>query len=278
MVFFCQPALVLPDQYSIVTGKALGLTTEALKYRGREMAAHDALVYHPGQEQEYTTPPDTKSLVVIVAPRLARSMGWNLNGRRIQPVSEEGIRRLVEVCSEVCSEVTGIAIQSKPLSVPGVVEEALRDRVLTTLRGLLEPWLCGEEEANDRWQDPTPTFRLVKQAEQLMAQADPQRKLDIAELAGELEVPQRTLYEAFRKWLGIGPYEYYLLRRMHAFREALLAGEPYHGKVKQAAIAGGFNHVARLTQSYRRHFGESPGATLKRRSTGIGRTSSGDGF
>ena len=57
---------------------------------------------------------------------------------------------------------------------------------------------------------------------------------------------------------------------MHVFREALLAGEPYHGKVKQAALATGINHVARLTQSYHRHFAESPRETMTRRAAGSG--------
>ena len=250
---------------ALVFGVVLG-SSGALKYRGREMAANDALVYHPGQEQEYTSPRDTESLIVIVAPRLARSLGWNLNERRIQRVPEEGIRRLVEVCSGI----TEIACQDTPSAVPGVLDEALRDRVLITLRPLLEPWFPGNDESNDAFQDPSPAFRIVKYAEELMSRLNPTEKLEIGKLAAELEVSQRTLYEAFHSWLGVGPYEYYLLRRMHAFREALLAGEPYHGKVKQAALFTGFNHVARLAQSYHRHFGESPRQTMKRRSAGAG--------
>ena len=85
------------------------------------------------------------------------------------------------------------------------------------------------------------------------------------EVAAEVEVSQRALYEAFRRLLGRGPYEFHLLQKMHAFREALLDGKPFHGKIKQAAQATGFRHLGRLTQSYRRHFGESPRETMKRR-------------
>jgi AraC-like DNA-binding protein len=249
---------------ALAFGVVLG-STGALKYRGREMAASDALVYQPGQEQEYTSPRDTKSLVVIVAHPLARSLGWKLNEGRIRQVPEVGIQRLVEVCSVV----TDIACRDEPYGAPGVVD-GLRDRVLTTLRQLIEPWISGVDESTDRFEDPAPAFRLVKYAEELMSRRDSAERLEIGNLAAELDVSQRTLYEAFRSWLGVGPYEYYLLRRMHSFREALLAGEPYHGKVKQAALSTGFHHVARLAHSYSRHFGESPRQTMKRRTAESG--------
>lgn len=138
--------------------------------------------------------------------------------------------------------------------------------MIVALRNAVEPWVSDPDDAYRTADDPSREFRLVKQAEHLMTQWAPGQKLDVGVLAAELEVSQRALYEAFRRLLGMGPYEFYLLKKMHAFRERLLDGESFHGKVKRIALATGFRHLGRLTQTYRRHFGESPRETMKRRS------------
>jgi AraC family ethanolamine operon transcriptional activator len=144
-------------------------------------------------------------------------------------------------------------------------DEAIRDRVIFALRDAVRPWMSGEDDTRRASHDPSREFRVVNQAEQLMAQWDPNQRLNVGQLAAELEVSQRALYEAFRRLLGMGPYEFHLLRKMHEFRELLLDGGSFHGKIKQVAEATGFRHLGRLTQSYRRHFGESPRETMKRR-------------
>ena len=85
------------------------------------------------------------------------------------------------------------------------------------------------------------------------------------ELANALQVSQRTLYRAFRESAGVGPDEYYRIHKLHHFRECLLASEGHRGDIAQAAELAGFDHLSRLAQSYRKHFGELPSETLARR-------------
>ena len=94
------------------------------------------------------------------------------------------------------------------------------------------------------------------------------QKLGVGSLAAQLHVKERTLYQAFHTTLGVGPYEFFQLQRLHRFREAILDGDPYHGRIKQAAQVVGLQDLARATQSYRRYFNETPRQTLRRRTLG----------
>jgi AraC-like DNA-binding protein len=235
--------------------------SNVVKYFGREMAADEGLIWHPGQEHEYVATKGTKSLIVVIAPSLAQALGWELAPRRRHRLPRPSFVNLVNACRDA----TAIAMRSETHgSAPGM-DLAIRDRVVLALRDALMPWTANDAEMEPKSSESSPGFRIVKHAEHLMTQWDPDRTLDVGELAAELEASQRALYEAFRRWLGMGPYEFHLLKKMHAFRGLLVDGEPFHGKIKRAARAVGFRHLGRLTQSYRRHFGESPRETMRRR-------------
>ena len=63
-----------------------------------------------------------------------------------------------------------------------------------------------------------------------------------------MKVSERTLYRAFEQWVGSGPYEFFTLSRLHAFRRDLVTGDPYRGKIARAARANGFEELSRLAQ------------------------------
>lgn len=77
-----------------------------------------------------------------------------------------------------------------------------------------------------------------------------------------LNVSERTLYRSFDHWVGVGPYEFFTLSRLHAFRRHLLTGHSIRGRISRAAAAYGFDELSRLAQLYKRHFGELPSETL----------------
>lgn len=138
-----------------------------------------------------------------------------------------------------------------------------QQRTLTSLRAVLEPWMTRRSGANHRDDGRHRCFRLVKRAREFMAELGPDRKLSMPQVARHLDVSERTLYNAFRQWLGIGPYEYYLVQRLHAFREELRRGDAYPGKVTRAALDTGFHHFGQLGLLYRRHVGETPTETMR---------------
>jgi len=231
-------------------------------YRGHEVLETEALVYHRGVEQEYRVRPQSESLVLAVTPPLTDSLGWRLSQDSVQQVPGERLDRLVEVCQEV----TGAALTPHLNQLNPDWELAQRDRVLVALRSVLAPWTAKESQPSRHAASGSRGFQLVKNAKLLIDRLPVDQKLRVAELAAELETSERVLYESFRRTLGVGPYEFRLLNQMHAFRESILFGQAFRGKITKAATAAGFTHLGRLTQNYRQHFNETPRQTIQRRS------------
>jgi adenylate cyclase len=89
------------------------------------------------------------------------------------------------------------------------------------------------------------------------------RNVVMAELAAACDVAERTLRKHFRAFVGIPPVEYSRRLRLAAVREDLLAGAE-GASITDVATRHGFNHFGRFSSHYRRRFGETPSATLRR--------------
>lgn len=86
------------------------------------------------------------------------------------------------------------------------------------------------------------------------------RVVDLARAAG---VSVRTVYRTSARHLGGPPMTQIRLSRLRGVRRRLLAATPGES-VTSAATDAGFFHLGRFSAIYRRHFGESPSATLRR--------------
>lgn len=78
---------------------------------------------------------------------------------------------------------------------------------------------------------------------------------------------QRSLELAFQESLGISPRQYLRWHRMHNAHCELLAGDAESSTITGIAARWGFTELGRFSVEYKRLYGESPGATLKRRKT-----------
>jgi len=83
----------------------------------------------------------------------------------------------------------------------------------------------------------------------------------IGQLATLAGVTERTLARAFRDTFGTSPMQYVLLRQLHAVRRGLRAA-PDDATVSAVLVRHGIWDHGRFAARYRRHFGESPSATL----------------
>lgn len=90
--------------------------------------------------------------------------------------------------------------------------------------------------------------------------------IHIAELCRLASVSQRTLRNAFHVVHGVTPYRYLRTVRMMEARNALLSPDPETVTVTETATRFGFFELGRFAVDYRRTFGESPSATLRRAS------------
>lgn len=89
------------------------------------------------------------------------------------------------------------------------------------------------------------------------------RRISMADLVAHCGVGERTLHKHFRAFLAVSPLAYWRRLRLAAAREELLKG-PDGASVTEVAVRFGFNHFGRFSQQYRRGFGETPSATLRR--------------
>lgn len=238
------------------------------KSYGHELGYGDAVVWQPRQELEYVAPPGVTSLIVHVDSALVDLLGWNLTGTLWRRVPASHLQRLTETCCLATRaarrQIASAGNESQLGSRLSQDWQCWRDRILADLEVALEPWMASSSTEKCFSIGGNRHFRLVREAERFFAQYDLGEPLTVNDVAKALGVPRRTLFHAFRKWLGVGPHTYLTLVRLHRLRDRLLKGSPEDTCVSQVASELGFGHFGRLSASYREHFCEYPSDTLKR--------------
>lgn len=86
----------------------------------------------------------------------------------------------------------------------------------------------------------------------------------VAELAGSVDVTERTLSRAFHDTFGVSPLRYMTLRQLHSVRRTLRSDAAVP-TVSAVLMRHGIWEHGRFAARYRRHFGETPADTLRRR-------------
>lgn len=109
----------------------------------------------------------------------------------------------------------------------------------------------------------TEYFQLVQQTEQyMMGHLDCNLSIDM--LCSALYVSKRTLHNAFRKVVGVGPMTYLKIQRMKQVHSQLEQAQPHTTTVFDIAYQWGFWHMGHFSRDYKQMFGETPSDTLKR--------------
>ncbi len=90
------------------------------------------------------------------------------------------------------------------------------------------------------------------------------RPLYLSEICAATSASENTLLICCSEHLGMGPVRYLWLRRMHLARRALSLANEGGATVTSIAMAHGFWELGRFSVAYRRLFGETPLATLRR--------------
>jgi transcriptional regulator GlxA family with amidase domain len=109
---------------------------------------------------------------------------------------------------------------------------------------------------------PALGFRRVRQVEEWV-DAHLAAPITLGDLCAAAGVGDRWLESAFKRWRDQAPLEFVASRRLAATRRRL--GDPLPGDtVARIALDAGFVHLGRFAAHYRKAYGESPSATLRR--------------
>ncbi len=90
------------------------------------------------------------------------------------------------------------------------------------------------------------------------------RPLYLSEICAAANASEHTIRICCNEHLGMGPVRYLWLRRMHQARHALLRASEEGTTVTSIALAHGSWELGRFSVAYRRLFGETPLASLRR--------------
>jgi AraC-like DNA-binding protein len=110
-----------------------------------------------------------------------------------------------------------------------------------------------------RW---TP-HRLVKRSERTVL-ADLQTPISIAMLCRTLGVNDRYLRRVYERVHGTPPLQYLRMLKLSRARQALMSVRGPSVTVTKIANRLGFRELGRFSVDYRKMFGESPSATLRK--------------
>ena len=105
---------------------------------------------------------------------------------------------------------------------------------------------------------------MVMQRFEQMLEARQDESLYVTDVCADVGVSERTLRLYCQEQLGMGPHRYLWIRRMNLARRALTLADATTKTVTEIANDHGFGELGRFAVAYRKLFGESPSATLRR--------------
>jgi len=248
----------LPPQ-AVVVGSILK-AREPGCISGSRFGPRDLICYPAGSELDYIQPAETHWVALqLPEDRLQDLLGVEdedgalFASTRVLPASRPGVAALVQLLERL---LTAGPLAPTREVYEGVSEwEALLAERLRQLAMSLDQGTASRRNASiaDR-------MRLLRRFE-AMVRDQLSAPLRVPALCQALGVKQRTLEQIFRDQLGLSPYRYVQLLRLHAARRDLLAGAADRDGIAAVASAAGFAQPGRFSVHYRAHFAESPSAT-----------------
>jgi AraC-like DNA-binding protein len=179
----------------------------------------------------------------IVAPRITRLL-------RPTPHLMSRLLRLHQAACHLAATTPDVLAHSE-------VAKAIEQDLVRTMVG------CVTEGLADREIGSALRIPVMKRLERLLEE-NPLRPFYTAEVCAEIGVSDRTLRWRCQEHLGMSPGQYFWLRRMNLARRALATADMAMTTVTRIAGDCGFWELGRFSVTYRRLFGESPSATLRR--------------
>jgi AraC-like DNA-binding protein len=141
--------------------------------------------------------------------------------------------------------------------VSEMVHQELEDDLLASFLLLAE-----DPRAIDREALSAADWALNRVEDYICANLD--KTITRDELADTAGVSIRSLTRAFEKQYGSGPMAFVRQRRLDACYTKLVGSEPESTTVSDVAMSYGFSHFGKFAIAYKKSFGESPSASLRK--------------
>ena len=239
-----------------------GWNQAPLQYDGADVSAGDIVLAGLGSiTRERTTGPHKWSAMSL-PPEYLAAAGEAIAGRELVAAVDTHVVRPPEAQMSRLMTLHARAAQLAKrapdiLGLPSVAK-ALEDELMHAL-----VWcLAGDMPAGRRPQTGQHAKVIAKFEDVLAArQYEP---VHLAEVCKAIPWSERTLRSCCHEYFGMGPMRYLWLRRMHLARRALLGADAQATTVTTIATDLGFWELGRFSVDYRRLFGESPSASLRR--------------
>ena len=226
---------------------------------GYRFHRNDVVVYPKGSELDYIQPAATNWCAIPLPDGLLEQSGCQqitIDRIRVMPGNWLLTQLIRDLLRNRPDSMAGIACAG---SSPPPGKAILLDQI----RHVLEHY-CGDPDV--RRPSLQHRMAMLRKFEDLVREriAEP---LPIVELCSEMGVSQRVLEYTFKEELGMTPKQYLDLLRLSGLRRELLKGNGVDNPLGQIAGRYGISHLGRMSDNYRRQFGELPSETRKRAAT-----------
>jgi AraC-like DNA-binding protein len=246
--------------YSVVL---LERASNAINWMGQTIAADCLMLYPPGKAAQYVLPQSWSSIEFDIEPPLFESLGLlSAEGGEVDNFFQCKVPdKLFNALLSKGKQLIFMA-ESKHVALGSSIGRLrLRDQLVALLQSALQP----TEALSTLSLNSKADGKLVTQAQEMVEQhLCAGMMLNIPDLSNQLNIHERVLYKVFQKNLGISPYAWAHLLRLHQFRQQVLASSATHGVITQTASMLGFNNLSHFSEQFKRQFGETPRQFLQR--------------
>lgn len=227
-----------------------GEAPESIAWNGLELSQRTLLVQRGGQSFWGTTPADLRVYGFILPETVVLEWGLITAAFLVQAASP---RFAVSPATDPIVEVFLRRVDSI-LANDGMPAWQTHEEIVSGLQRVLD--VCIRRELEPR---AVGKSDLIHRAcEQIASRV--KEPTTAHEVARSLHVSRRVLERGFRDVLGVSPYQFILVQKLHAARRLLKLGKL---SVLDACMLHGFDNPGRFAGMYARHFGELPSATAR---------------
>lgn len=226
-----------------------------LWWRGHDVDAGNLLIFPFGSELRSVSGPDFEvhTISVSEAAIAERCERLELRPSRTRPPPEV-LRPTLKMLDGLRQSLCQIRDQNSGFVEPGPN---------TIIDQLVSAWLGPGHRREAPRSSPRARDRAINRCLEFIEDSE-WSELSVSGLYEVARVSERTLQQGFRERFALTPAAFLKARRLAAVRRHLLEADQGVATVGAVSAAVGFWHVGQFAADYRRSFGETPSATLKR--------------